>query len=311
MKNVVLGLHHVAAVAGQAQRTYDLYTKLLGLRLVKKTVDCRDPGTYHLYFGDETGSPGTLLTFFPSNRVVPGRPGIGEVSALGYSVPSGSFPFWMARLEAHHVPYRLLEERFGEPCLAFSDPDGLPLELIVSNTPDERVPWTTPETGPEFALRGLHSVQLTLVSATDTVKLLTEVFGYRVLRKQGSCFRLITDTVAQAAVVDVVETPPGSPAQPGGSAVHHLAFRVADEAVLLHFRELLVARHLSVTPVIDRRYFRSLYFQEPGGLCFALATDTPGFAIDEPRAELGTHLVLPPEYESRRSQITAQFPHLQ
>jgi glyoxalase family protein len=311
MKQGVLGLHHITALTGSPQLNFEFYSKLLGLRLVKKTVNFDDPSSYHLYFGNEAGLPGTLLSFFSSNHVVPGRPGVGQAGAVGFSVPSGSFPFWIARLEAHQVSCQLLEERFGEPCLAFSDPDGLPLELIVSNTPDERRPWTTLETGPAVALRGFHGVQLTPACATTTVALLTEVLGYRVLRQEASRWRLITDAVRHAAVIDVLERPDKSPGQIGKGSVHHVAFRVTEDAVLGHFRELLLARHLVVTSIIDRQYFHALYFREPGGLLFELATDHPGFSIDEPLAELGTHLLLPPQHEGRRAQITAQLPRLE
>jgi glyoxalase family protein len=310
MKHVVSGLHHITAIAGQPQRNYDFYTRLLGLRLIKKTVDPDDPSAYHFFYSNEAGSPGTILTFIASSHAVPGHTGARQVSAVGFSVPAGSFPFWIARLQAHHVSCRLLAERFNEPCLAFSDPDGLPLELIVSSTPDERHPWTTPETGPEVALRGFHYVQLTLATATGTVALLTEVLGYRVLWQQDSRWRLRTDAVRDAAIVDVVEMPSESQEVIGSGSVHHVAFRITEEAVLMHFQEALVARHLSVTPIIDQQYFHALYFHEPGSLLFGLATDTPGFLIDEPLAELGTHLVLPPQYESRRAQIMAHLPRL-
>lgn len=306
----ILGLHHITAIAGQAQRNHDFYSKLLGLRLVKKTVNFDDPNTYHFYFGDTTGAAGTILTFFPGGGVATGRPGIGQASAVSYSVPAGSFPFWMQRFEERQVPYQLLEERFGEPCLAFTDPDGLALELVVSNTYDERVPWTTMEVGAAVALRGFHAVQLTLGRAAATVALLTEVFGYRVLRQQGACCRLITDAVPEAAIVDVIETVHGSQGHVAGGSVHHVAFRVADDAALLYFREVLVRRGLNVTPQIDRQYFHSVYFREPGGVLFEIATDNPGFLIDEPPAELGTHLLLPPQHEARRAQITAHLPQI-
>ena len=266
----ILGLHHITAIAGQAQRNHDFYSKLLGLRLVKKTVNFDDPNTYHFYFGDTTGAAGTILTFFPGGGVATGRPGIGQASAVSYSVPAGSFPFWMQRFEERQVPYQLLEERFGEPCLAFTDPDGLALELVVSNTYDERVPWTTMEVGAAVALRGFHAVQLTLGRAAATVALLTEVFGYRVLRQQGACCRLITDAVPEAAIVDVIETVHGSQGHVAGGSVHHVAFRVADDAALLYFREVLVRRGLNVTPQIDRQYFHSVYFREPGGVLFEI-----------------------------------------
>jgi len=310
MKHQVLGLHHVTAIAGPAQRNYDFYTKLLGLRLLKKTVDFDAPDTYHCYFGDEAGTPGTVLSFFSKPHGALGRPGTGEAATLSYSVPAGSFPFWMERFEEHQVPCHSLSDQFGEPGLAFSDPDGLSLALIVGNTPDERRPWITPEMGQAVALRGLHAVQLTLPRTDDTLGLLTELFGYRILQQHGARYRLVTDAVSQAALLDVVEAPHGRPGIIGIGSVHHVAFRVADEDVLRHFRERLAARNLPVTPFLDRRYFHSVRFIEPGGLLFELATDTPGFTIDEPLAALGTHLQLPAQLESRRAQITALLPTL-
>ena len=306
----ILGLHHITAIAGQAQRNYDFYSRLLGMRFIKKTVNFDDPSTYHFYYGDATGAAGTILTFFPWGDVATGRPGVGQASTVSYSVPAGSFPFWIQRFEEHQVPYQLLEEQFGEPRLAFTDPDGLSLEFVISNTHDERVPWTTAEVGTDIALRGFHAVQLTLGRAAATVALLTEVFGYQVLRQQGARYRLATDAVPEAAIVDVIETVNGSQGHVAGGSVHHVAFRVADDAALQHFREVLVHRGMHVTPQIDRQYFHSVYFREPGGVLFEIATDNPGFLIDEPPAELGTHLLLPPQHEARRAQITAHLPQI-
>ena len=306
----ILGLHHITAIAGQAQRNYDFYSKLLGMRFIKKTVNFDDPTTYHFYFGDGIGAAGTILTFFAGGDVATGRPGFGQASAVSYSVPAGSFPFWIQRLEENQVPYQLLAERFGEPCLAFTDPDGLSLEFVISNTQDGRVPWTTAEVGADVALRGFHAVQLTLGRPAATVALLTEVFGYRVFRQVGARCRLTTDAVPEAAIVDIVETVDGSQGHIAGGSVHHVAFRVPDDATLHYFRETLVRRGLNVTSLIDQRYFHSLYFREPGGVLFEITTDTPGFLIDEPLAELGTHLMLPPLHEVSRAQITAHLPHL-
>ncbi|MBO2012141.1 VOC family protein [Hymenobacter negativus] len=310
MKPQVLGLHHVTALAGPAQRNYNFYAKLLGVRFIKKTVNAEAPDTYLFYFGDEAGSPGTVLSFLSHPHRAHGRPGTGQASMLSYSVPSGSFPFWMERFEEYLVPYHSIGDQFGEPGLAFSDPDGLSLALIVSNRLDERPPWTLSGIGPTVALRGLHTVQLTLPRIDDTLDLLTELLGYRILQQQRGHYRLVADAVSQAALLDIVEDPHGSPGRIGGGSVHHIAFRVANEEVLRHFRERLVARNLLVTPDADRRYFHSVRFTEPGGLLFELATDAPGFTVDEPLASLGTHLQLPAELEHRRTQITALLPTL-
>ncbi|WP_310395184.1 ring-cleaving dioxygenase [Hymenobacter sp.] len=309
MKDQILGLHHITAIAGDAQRNHDFYSRVLGLRFLKKTVNFDDPGTYHFYFGDEIGSAGTILTFFPWSHVHAGRRGPGQATEIGYSVPAGSFDFWMKRFDEHGVTYSKPAEKFGEPYLTFLDPDGLKLELTVSKTPDPRTPWTTAEVGPAVALRGFHHVTLTLASAKATAQILTEVFGYTLQEQHVNRFRYATDAVpGAAALVDLVEAPGESPAVTAGGTVHHVAFRVPDDATLLRFREIIVRRGLSITPQIDRQYFHSLYFREPGGVLFEIATDNPGFMVDEPLAELGTHLLLPPQHEARRAQIEAHLP---
>jgi glyoxalase family protein len=309
MNSSTIGLHHVTAIAGRAQRNYDFYARILGLRLVKKTVATDNPLVYQLYYGDEVGTPGTLLSFLSPAAALAGRPGVGQASALRLSVPPGSFPFWLQRLVNNQVPYRALAESFGEPGLGLTDPDGLPLELVISNVPDPRVPWSTDEVSAEVAIRGLHAVQLSLASATDTVHLLTEVFGFHVIGQLGDRCRLALDAGAPASLIDVVELPPAGRGQLGGGLVHHVTLQVADEAALHRVREMLVRRGLPVTRQ-DRQYFPSLSFREPGGVLFEIATDNPGFMVDEPRAELGTHLLLPPQHEPRRAQILAQLPLL-
>ena len=311
MEDHILGLHHLTAIAGDARRNYTFYTQVLGLRFLKKTVNFDDPGTYHLYFGDETGSAGTILTFFPwGSSVTAGRPGTGQATAIGYAVPAGSLDFWQRRFTAHGVVHEPPGERFGEQYVAFHDPDGLALELIVSKTPDPRVPWTTPEVGPDVALRGFHAVTLTLASRAGTAQVLTAIFGYTLLKQAGNRFRYATDAVGTANLIDLVEDPGEHEGHVGGGSVHHVAFRVTDDATLLRFREKVAQQGLSITPQIDRQYFHSLYFREPGGVLFEIATDNPGFMVDEPLAELGTHLLLPPQYEGRRAQLEARLPVL-
>lgn len=310
MEDRILGLHHVTAIASDAQRNFNFYAKVLGLRFIKKTVNFDDPGTYHFYYGDEVGSAGTILTFFPWPHITPGRRGTGQATEVGYSVPAGSLDFWMKRFDAHNVIYNKPSERFGEQYLPFLDPDGLKLELIVSKTPDPRTPWTTAEVGADVATRGFHNVTLTLANAKRTAAILTEVFGYTEVEKHVNRTRYATDTVQGASIIDLVEvTGEGSGVTAGGS-VHHVAFRVKDDAMLMRFRAIIEKRGLNITPQIDRQYFHSLYFREPGGVLFELATDNPGFMIDEPLAELGTHLLLPPQYEGRRAQIEARLPKI-
>jgi glyoxalase family protein len=304
----ILGLHHVTAIAGNAQRNFDFYTKVLGLRFLKKTVNFDDPGTYHFYFGDETGSAGTILTFFPWEHITPGRRGTGQATEIGYSVPAGSFDFWMKRFDAHGVTYNKPSEKFGEQYLTFLDPDGLKLELIVSKTEDPRTPWTTPGVGVEVATKGFHTVTLTLASVKATAEILTDVFGYTLLEQHVNRSRYVTDTVQGAAYIDLVEVPGEARSITAGGSVHHIAFRVKDDEAELYIRKKLIDKGLSPTPQIDRDYFHSVYFREPGGVLFEIATENPGFTVDEPLAELGTHLMLPKQHEARRAQLEASLP---
>ena len=308
MEPRILGLHHVTAIAGNAQRNHDFYTRVLGLRFVKKTVNFDDPGTYHLYYGDETGAAGTILTFFPWAHITPGRRGTGQATEIGYSVPAGSFAFWMERFDAHGVTYNQPSEKFGESYLTFLDPDGLKLELIVSKTDDPRTPWTTPEVGTDVATRGFHTVTLTLANAKGTAEILTDVFGYTLLEQHVNRSRYVTDTVQGAAYIDLVEVAGEPPSITAGGSVHHIAFRVKDNEAELYFRKKLLEKGLQPTPQIDRDYFHSVYFREPGGVLFEIATENPGFTVDEPLAELGTHLMLPKQHESRRTQLEASLP---
>ncbi|WP_375436549.1 ring-cleaving dioxygenase [uncultured Hymenobacter sp.] len=308
MEDRILGLHHITAIASDAQRNFDFYAKVLGLRFLKKTVNFDDPGTYHFYFGDEIGSAGTILTFFPWTHIKAGRRGTGQATEIGYSVPAGSFDFWLKRFDEHNVVYNKPSERFGELYLPFLDPDGLKLELIVPKNPDPRVPWTTDAVPAEVALRGFHNVTLTLTSQQGTAAVLTELFGYTLTEQHVNRYRYVTDTVPAAAIVDLVEVPGEAQGVVAGGSVHHVAFRVKDDAMLMRVRQRVAERGLNITPWIDRQYFHSLYFREPGGVLFELATDNPGFLVDEPLAELGTHLLLPPQHEPRRQQIVAQLP---
>ncbi|MGI4886046.1 MAG: ring-cleaving dioxygenase [Janthinobacterium lividum] len=303
MEPRILGLHHVTAIAGNALRNYDFYTRVLGLRFVKKTVNFDDPGTYHFYFGDEHGSAGTILTFFPWEHVTAGRRGTGQATEIGYSVPAGSLDFWMQRFAANGITCNKPGEKFGEKYLAFLDPDGLKFELIEPKTPDPRTPWTTPEVGPQVATRGFHTVTLTLASAQATAEILTDVFGYTLLEQHVNRRRYATDAVAGAACLDLVEVPGEARSVTAGGSVHHVAFRVQDDAAELYFRQKLLDRGLQPTPQVDRDYFHSVYFREPGGVLFELATENPGFTVDEPLAELGTHLMLPAQHEHLRPQL--------
>ncbi len=309
--NSILGIHHITAIAGNAQRNHDFYTGILGLRMVKKTVNFDDPGTYHFYYGNETGDPGTILTFFPWEGVVNGRTGTGMATEIGYSVPADSLGFWAGRFRAFDVRQGEPAERLGETYLPFQDPDGLKLELIASKYPDERQPWTVPEVGAAVATKGFHSVTLTLKSIKETAAILTDVFGYQLKEQEGNRYRYGTDAIPTAAIVDLVAAPDEARGINAGGTNHHVAFRVANEEVQMAFREKILSRGLHITPKINRDYFFSLYFREPGGVLFELATDNPGFTVDEPLDQLGSHLKLPVQYELMREKIEKSLPALQ
>lgn len=310
MKQKILGLHHITAIAGEAQRNYDFYTKALGLRLVKKTVNFDDPGTYHFYYGDEVGTPGSILTFFPWGGVQKGKIGTGMATEIGYSVPNGSLDFWANRFKELNVKHGEANQRFDEQYLPFEDPDGLLLNLVVPAAEDNRKQWTTKEVGEDAATKGFHSIVLTVKKVDPTAKILTDIFGYELLKQEGNRFRFITDANATANIVDIVEEANGSHGHNAGGTNHHVAFRAKDDSIMMEFREKVKNAGLNITEKIDRNYFYSLYFREPNGVLFEIASDNPGFAIDEKVNELGTHLMLPSQYEEYRKRIEEWLPEL-
>jgi glyoxalase family protein len=308
MENKVLGLHHITAIAGNAKRNHDFYTKVLGLRLVKKTVNFDDPGTYHFYFGDEVGTPGTILTFFPWGNIQTGKQGTGMATDIGYSVPAGSLQFWKERFEKLSVKVIDSGKRFGETYLKFADPDGLTLSLIEAKSADDRKGWTGNDVSEENAIKGFHSITLTLRSVKDTAKILTDIFEYKLESSDGNVSRYVTTSVPTAAIVDLVESPDTAHGVNAGGTIHHVAFRVKNEEVLMAFRKKIADAGFGITPKIDRNYFFSLYFREPGGVLFELATDNPGFSVDESVEELGSNLKLPAQYEAHRKEIVETLP---
>jgi glyoxalase family protein len=309
MENRILGLHHITAIADNAKRNLDFYTKVLGVRLVKKTVNFDDPGTYHFYFGNETGTPGTILTFFPWEGIGKGTNGSGLATHIGYSVPKGSLEFWKNRFQQFNISFQE-GEIFGEKLISFNDPDGLQLQFIESSTPDDRKVWTTDDIKDENALKGFHNITLTLKKADPTIKVLTDIFGYDLQKQEGERYRLATDAIDTANLVDIIENDKIPAGRNAGGTNHHVAFRVKDDQVLMEFREKVMSAGLSITPKIDRDYFYSLYFREPGGVLFEIATDNPGFTVDEPLNELGQGLKLPKQYEAMRGQIEESLPNL-
>ena len=309
MTSGINGIHHITAISGHPRANHDFYTRVLGLRFVKKTVNFDDPTVYHLYYADETGTPGTVLTFFPWEHMAPGRPGSGETALIQYAVPAGSLDFWEERLAGEGATPGARETVFGEERLLSQDPDGLRSALVVPATPDRRVPWTTSEVHAATAIRGFHGVGLQVADREPTGALLRTLFGYRESGREGSVVRyLIQD--GRAPVVDLIQRPGQPQARLGRGSVHHVAFSVADDAAEEGLRAAIVEAGIPTTPVIDRTYFHSIYFREPGGTLFEIATDGPGFLIDEPMADLGRRLRLPPQHEHLREQLIASLPPL-
>ena len=304
------GLHHVTAIAGDPRRNVDFYTRVLGLRLIKRTVNFDDPSAYHLYYGDSVGTPGSVLTFFPRAGVRRGRPGNGQAYAIAFSVPAGSLTFWAARLVVQGVAPAAPVTRFGDEVLAFTDPDGLVLELVATGEADARTANPHPEIAAPHAIRGFHSVTLAVIDAPRTAALLTGPMNHRVVGTSGGRTRYAVAGGGPGTYVDLLIDPALPRGLPGAGTVHHIAFRTPDDAAQVAARDLLATLGHQVSPVMDRIYFRSIYYREPEGVLFEIATDNPGFTVDEPLATLGTALKLPAQYESRRAEIEANLPKL-
>ena len=302
------GIHHVTAISGDARRNLDFYTGTLGLRLVKKTVNFDDPGTWHLYFGDEIGRPGTILTFFPWAHVAPGRAGVGQAQETAFRVPQGAIGYWTHRFVEKGVPHEAPEKRFGETVLPFRDPDGMPLALVGTAGAEGEPAWSGGVPA-EHAIRGFHGVTLMLDAAEPTGAVLTDVLGFAEAGREGPRVRYRGDAGLGAAV-DIRVATGFLPGRMGGGSVHHVAFRAADDAAQAAMAQRLSGHDIRPTEQMDRNYFRSIYFREPGGVLFEIATDDPGFSADEPAAHLGEALKLPRFLEPRRREIEAVLPEL-
>jgi glyoxalase family protein len=302
------GLHHVTAIAGDPQRNVDFYTRVLGLRLVKRTVNFDAPDTYHLYYGDTAGSPATLLTFFPWNDVPRGRQGAGMTTATAFGIPPESLGWWQKRLAELGVDTDAPTQRDGEEVLTLRDPDGLVIDLVAAPG-DARSGWDGAAHVPaEHAVRGLHAVTLSEAALEPTQRMLSDLLGMR-LDTEGRDRARFTMGTGDATAVDVAATR-GSRGLQAGGTVHHVALRVPDRATQEAWRRHLVELGVPVTDIRDRQYFTSIYFREPGGVLLEIATDQPGFTVDEPLLELGRSLKLPPWLEPSREQIEAALPPL-
>lgn len=300
------GIHHITAIAGSAARNLEFYTRVLGLRLVKKTVNYDDPGTYHFYFADEVGSPGTVLTFFPWAHAPKGRAGVGLAQQTMFRVPENAIGYWAHRFVEQGVAHEAIERRFGQSVLSFTDPDGMSLALVGIPGAEAEAAWQQNGVAAENAIRGFYGVRFLLDDAKRTAAILTDVFGFREAGREGSVARFVADGTDVGGVVEIHEAKGFLSGNMGRGSIHHVAFRAATDEVQAEMRRKLVeTHHLHVTEQIDRNYFRSMYFREPGGVIFEIATEEPGFAIDETVATLGQALTLPPFLEGRRQQIEA------
>jgi glyoxalase family protein len=299
----IKGLHHVTAIASDPQRNMDFYRNVLGQRLVKRTVNFDAPDTYHFYFADEIGNPGSVLTFFAWPGVRRGGRGNGETNSVAYNVPVGSLTFWQERLKQNSITPKPLETRFGENVLTFTDPDGMEVELIeTANLPRINF-WQEGPIPKEYALHGFHSVTLWLDDIKPTAELLTAQMGYQAAGQEENRHRFTGDPGALGHTIDLVERPGAAQAIFGVGSVHHIAFRVPSDAEQLQYQSIILNAGFNVTQVMDRSYFHSIYFREHGGVLFELATDTPGFATDEPVNALGEALRLPEWLEINRAEI--------
>ena len=309
MSHDTSGIHHVTAIAGEPQRNVDFYVGLLGLRVVKRTVNFDDPGTYHLYYGDGAGTPGSIMTFFPWPGEPRGRIGAGQLTVTSFSVPAASLDYWTGRLVEGGVRFEKPEERFEEMVLRFPDPDGLRLELIAAGE-DHREGWADGPVPAENAVRGFHHVTLVVADPPRTAKLMTDTLGFRQTGEADGRTRYEAGEGGPGNVVDVADGTGFPRGTMGVGTVHHVAFRVPDEETQLELREKVGALGYNVTSVLDRNYFRSIYFREPGGVLFEIATDPPGFAVDEEPEHLGESLKLPPWLEPRRERLEEVLPPL-
>jgi len=309
MSSAVTGIHHVTALAGDPQENIDFYTRVLGLRLVKKTVNFDAPDVYHLYYGDEVGQPGTILTFFPFPDAARGKKGTGEISAVAFHAPPHSLEFWTGHLSQHGIRFDGPGSRFGETCISFADPDGMQIEFIFAagGESGERS-WGGSPIPAVSALRRIRGVTLLLRDSVRTGELLTGTLGFRAAGKEGERIRYTIGEEPGESVVDIVVSPGKPRGSQSAGSVHHIAWRTPTGDAQRRWRQKIQETGLYVTEILDRNYFQSIYFREPGGVLFEIATDPPGFTVDETPAELGTHLKLPRWLEPERRRIEGALP---
>jgi glyoxalase family protein len=307
----LLGLHHITAITADAQKNIDFHTWVLGLRMVKLTVNFDDPSTYHLYFGDELGRPGTVLTYFAWPGAFQGRHGTGQAATFSFSIPENAAGFWMNRFKENNIISEPPYQRFDEEVITFYNPDGLKLELVAHVESNERAGWPDGPIPEEYAIRGFYGVTVNERSSVPTSDLLTKSLGFKLIDEAGSRLRFESGIDAQGSILDI-QVNPGSPAGlVAAGTIHHIAWRTPTNSEQEIWRESLAEDGLNVTEIVNRYYFHSIYFREPGGALFEIATDPPGFTIDEPPRRLGIELKLPPWLEANRKSIVHQLPQLE
>ncbi len=311
MKTSVHGIHHVTVIAGEAQENLDFYVKVMGMRLVKKSVNQDAPDTYHLFYADGVGTPGTDLTFFPWPSMPPARLGIGLTVEVPFAVPRGALDYWQKRFLQSKVAFGNIETRFGEKVLPFKDPHGLQLALVETEDERQFVPWNESAVPPEHQLLGMHAVRLWERDLKPTETLLTQVMGFELLGGEDGWQRYGVEGGASGKIIEIKELSQERRGQWGTGGVHHVAWRMKDSVEEMALRDAIAHAGLWPTEQIDRFWFKSVYFKEPGGALFELATDGPGFDRDEKMEHLGEQLILPPWLESQRPSIEAALPRLE
>ncbi|NUN69535.1 MAG: ring-cleaving dioxygenase [Bacteroidetes bacterium] len=304
----IIGIHHITAMASDAQRNIDFYVSVLGLRLVKRSINQDAPDVYHLYYGDETGTPGTAMTFFPFGRAARGTRGSGEISRVAFAVPPSSQLYWTQRLRSFGIAVDGPNTQFGEPVLTFPDPDGLLIELVFTERQTLRAPWKQGPVPSEHAIKAFYGVTMNLSDAGPTEEVLRDLLGAAIVSREGNRMRYSIGVGDHAAMIDLIADATMPHARQSAGSVHHIAWRVTDDASEEYWRSKVEEHGLAPTEVIDRFYFHSIYFREPGGILYEIATDNPGFTVDEPLESLGSKLVLPPWYEVHRSAIERSLP---
>lgn len=302
------GIHHITALSGDAQRNADFYVKSLGMRLVKKSVNQDDPGTYHLFYGNANGTPGSGLTFFPWPMARQGKPGLGEAVKIAFAVPSNSVEFWVEHFGAEGIDFDGPYDRFGQQTIGFKDPDRLQLELVFDEQVNQLPGWDEGTVPAEYGIRGFRGTTLRLQEHEATAEVLKNVFEFEKTNQEDNAWLYTTEAPIGGSVI--IEKGKPKPSANGRGIVHHVAFRAEDDDELKNLRKKVIEMGFNPSQVIDRHWFHSVYFRSPGGVLFEIATDGPGYDVDEDPDKLGQKLILPPWLEPKREMIEKRLPDI-